>query len=172
MRAKPRSTIVPGESLDEIHRLYDDLVTSLYERHEAQRALEIADRLDAKLACFNSKAENIFIEECRSLVCEAREDLANAVKHREQEISLIRKAHELAEGTNDQQFVLSQYNYADLSERLDILAMLHRRGGNLKKAISTLEQSKQLCEAHGIRFDGDELLREYQGAKRSVAKLL
>jgi hypothetical protein len=115
------------------------------------------------LARFNRNAENIFIEECRSLVCEAKGDLGNAIKHRENEIRLIRRLHEISQGTESEAYVFSQYDYADLSERLDILAMLYHAIGSLDKSISTLEESRQLCQIHGIDFDGQDILQEYLG---------
>src|SRR5258707_9827365 len=49
----------------------------------------------------------------------------------------------------------------DLSDRLDLLAMLYRDSGNLSKAISALEESKRLCDEHGVKFDGYDILEEY-----------
>ena len=58
-------------------------------------------------------------------------------------------------------FVFGQYSHADLSDRLDLLAVLYHDSGNLDKAISTLKESKQVCEKHGLKFDGVDLLQDY-----------
>ncbi len=148
--------------IKQIDRLYDQLVTWLYERQDARRSLPIANRLERLLARFSPKPETIFIEECRSLVCEAKGDLKNAIEHRENEIRLIRRLHAVSQGTESEPYVFSQYDYTDLSKRLDILAMLCHDTGNMDKAISILYESKKLCEEHGFKFDGETLLRDYQ----------
>jgi tetratricopeptide (TPR) repeat protein len=168
MRAKPPANPeTGGGALDAIDQLYDRLVTWLYERQDVRRALPIANRLERLLSRFNPKADNIFIEECRSLVCEAQGDLESAIRHRDNEIRLIHRLHKISRRTESEAYAFSQYDYADLSERLDILAMLYHGIGNFDKAISTLQESKRLCASHGIKFDGETLLRDYQSEKRA-----
>jgi tetratricopeptide (TPR) repeat protein len=170
MKTKPTANLNKnGAQLDAVNRLYDQLVAWLYERQDVQRARRIANRLAALLKRFNPRPENIFIEECRSLVFEAKGDLGRAIKHRENEIRLIRRLHKISKGTESEAYVFGQYDYADLSERMDILAMLYRRIGNLSKAIGTLQESKQLCEKHEVIFDGEALLLEYQDEIRTVS---
>lgn len=142
-------------------RLYDRLVYWLYERQDAKRARRVADALGKLLARFGADPESIFVEECRSLVCEAKGDLPNAIKHRENEIRLIRRLHEISQNTATKDFVLGQYDYRDLCDRLDLLAILYHDSGDLNRAIRTLEESKQLCANHELTFDSENVLREY-----------
>ncbi len=171
MRAKPTANLHSGGSLlDAIHALYDRLVTWLYERQDVRRSLPIANRLEPLLSRFHQKPENIFIEECRSLVCEAKGDLDNAIKHRDNEIRLIRRLHKISQGTESEAYALGQYDHADLSERLDILAMLYHGIGHLDKAIRTLLESRRLSASHGITFDGEALLQDYQEQRQALPK--
>ena len=173
MTAKPLANLHKGGGpLDAIHPLYDRLVTWLYERQDVRRALPIANRLERLLARCHQKPANIFIEECRSLVGEAKGHLERAIKHRENEIRLIRRLHKISQGTESEAYAFGQYDYDDLSERLDILAMLNHGIGNLDKAVSTLLESRRLCASHGITFDGEALLRDYQEEKRALRKSL
>jgi ATP/maltotriose-dependent transcriptional regulator MalT len=61
--------------------------------------------------------------------------------------------------------VLAGYGWADLSDRLDLLATLYRASGDLDKALAVLEESEKLCNSHRIPFDGKDLLREYRKEK-------
>jgi hypothetical protein len=154
----------PGE----LDKLYGKLVYWLYDRRNVRHARPFADRLEAVLKRYRQTPEAIFIEECRSLVCEAKGDLENAIKHRENEIRLIRRLHLISQNTPDAKYVFDQYDYTDLSDRLDLLAMLYHDGGDLNKAISTLLESKHYCQEHGIGFDGEDILREYLGGRKHV----
>jgi len=40
------------------------------------------------------------------------------------------------------------------------VAVLYRDSGNLDNAIRALHESKQLCEKHGLKFDGEDILQE------------
>ena len=66
--------------------------------------------------------------------------------------------------------VLRHYGYDDLSDRLDLLAVLYHDSGNMDKALSTLEDSKRLCGEHNIKFDGEDILEEYSEEKKKSAK--
>jgi hypothetical protein len=146
---------------DEIRHLYQKLLYWLYQRGDAGKARPYAERLARLLAEADPGHEAIFGEECRSLVCEAKGDLAKAIKHRENEIRLIRRLHEISRGKPYEEFALEGYGSADLSDRLDLLATLYHDSGDLDRAISTLRESKRYCQGHGIRFDGEDILREY-----------
>jgi hypothetical protein len=148
-----------AEASEEMGYLYDKLVYWLYQRQDARRARPFAERLAQLLA--KSRPESIFAEECRSLVAEAKGDFAKAIAHRENEIRLIRRLHKLSQNTANAEFVFRQYSHADLSDRLDLLAVLYHDSSQLDKAISTLQESKQLCAKHGIKFDGQDILQEY-----------
>jgi tetratricopeptide (TPR) repeat protein len=151
-------------------KLYEKLLTLLYEQQDVLRARPVADRLAGLLARFNPSPESIFVEECRSLVCEARGDLPCAIKHRENQIQLIRQLHEGMEGTEHEDYILGQYDYEDLSLALRLLAMLYHESGDLEKAVQTLDESLQVGAEHGIEFDADDLLEEYRAEKNATPR--
>jgi hypothetical protein len=157
---------VPTDTRESLDRLYSELVHALYHRQDRRRARQLAGRLERVLRETDPKAKAIFVEECRSLIQEAKGNLAEAIRHREREIRLIRRLHALTRNTADADFALGQYSYADLSDRLDLLAMLYRANGNLGKAIRTLKKSEKLCAAQGIKFDGGDILQDYLQEQR------
>jgi hypothetical protein len=155
---------------DEIDYLYHKLLHWLYEQGKPRKARPFAERLERLLAQATAGAESIRTEECRSLIGEAKGDLAKAVKHRENEIRLIRRLHELASRGPGAEYALRRYGYDDLSDRLDLLATLYHDRGNLDRAINVLRDSRQLCKAHGLPFDGQDLLDEYLEEKKAVSR--
>ncbi|HMC63972.1 MAG TPA: hypothetical protein VKI65_03460 [Gemmataceae bacterium] len=161
MKVKPTAERNATES-DQIGQAYDRLVSSLYEHEDAGRARSFADRLEQLLTQNGTEVGSIFAEECRSLIHEARGDLKKAIKHRENEIRLIRQLHKLAQETGNEDFIFQQYSYADLKDGLEILAMLYHDVGDLGEAVKLLHESKQLCEDHGIKFDSETLLQDYE----------
>jgi hypothetical protein len=167
---KTTSVRKPSGQTREMDKLYDRLVYWLYERQNARRARPFAERLALALARFSPDPESIFIEECRSLVSEARGDLAEAIRRRENEIRLIRRLHEISRGKESESFILGQYGYDDLRDRLILLAMLCRDGGDVNRAISTLRGCKRLCARHGIPFGSDDLLRDYMKERYPATK--
>jgi hypothetical protein len=148
-------------------RLYDRLVYWLYERGDARRARPFADRLGRLLAAAGPETGAIFAEECRALVHETWGNWAKAVEHRQNEIRLIRRLRRLARKMADADAVFRQYSYADLRDRLDLLAMLEHDGGNLDKAIRILKASEKMCKKHGLDFPEEDTLREYREERRS-----
>jgi hypothetical protein len=130
-------------------------------------------RLERLLNEFCADDHVIVPEECRSLICEIRGDLPGAIKHRENEIRLIKRLHRISQNTPSHNFALSQYDYSDLSDRLDLLATVYYEAGKPKRATRTLEESKKLCATRGIKFAGQELMREYlyeAGSKASRSR--
>jgi tetratricopeptide (TPR) repeat protein len=152
---------------EEMGYLYDKLVYWLYHRQEARRSRRFADRLERVLSKAGPDAESIFASECRSLVHEAKGNLARAIEHRENEIRLIRRLHQISQNSASADFIFRQYSYADLSDRLDLLAVLYHDSGDLDKALSALLESKRLCEKHRVKFDGEDILQEYLEEKRT-----
>jgi hypothetical protein len=57
--------------------------------------------------------------------------------------------------------------YDDLSDRLDLLASPCHDSGDIDRAIAVLRESQQLCEEHGIKFDGEHILQECLDEKRN-----
>lgn len=146
---------------DEIGYLYDKLLYWLYQREDSARARAYATRLERLVSRADPRQEAIFGQECSSLVCEALGDHGKAIEHRENEIRLIRKLHAVSRDIRSHESSLKAYSWVDLSDRLDLLAILYHDSGALQKAIATLRESKQLCTSHGLRFDGDDILQEY-----------
>jgi tetratricopeptide (TPR) repeat protein len=152
---------------DEIGYLYDKLLYWLYEREDAGKARPYAERLERLLRKADPAHEAIFGEECRSLACESKGDFLRAIEHRENEIRLIRRLHEISRKPPWDDLTLKDYGYDDLSDRLDLLATLYHDSGSLNKAIAMLRESKRLCETHGIKFDGNDILQAYLQEKRN-----
>ena len=158
-----------ADEWDEIGYLYDKLLYWLYRREDAARARPYAERLLPLLSRVTPDHEAIFGEECWSLVCEAKGDLPRAIEHRENEIRLIRRLHQKSRNTPHEDLVFKDYGYADLSDRLDLLAVLYHDSGDLDKALEALQESKRLCEEHGVKFDGDDILQEYLRERKEAS---
>jgi tetratricopeptide (TPR) repeat protein len=158
-----------ADAWDEVSYLYDKLLFWLYQRQDPRRARPYAERLAKLLPTVAPQHDAIFGEECWSLVFEATGDLANAIRHRENEIRLIRHLHAISQNAPHLRLATQGYGYGDLSDRLDLLAVLYHDSGNLEKAIRTLQESNQLCEKHGIPFDGKDILEEYLEESQSTA---
>jgi hypothetical protein len=155
-----------ADARDHMEYLYHKLLYWLYEREDRARARTFAKRLAQVVSNASPGHDAIFPEECWSLICEARADLPGAIKHRELEIRLIKRLHAISRTAPQQEDVLRLYGHDDLSERLDLLAVLYHDGGNVDKAISTLHESRQLCEKYGVKFDGEDILQEYLEEKK------
>jgi len=155
-----------GGAWDEIGYLYDKLLYWFYGRENPRRARPFADRLEKLLRKADPEHDSIFGEECWSLIYELKGNLSKAIRYRENEIRLMKRGHALSRGTPAEEFILRCCGYDDLSDRLDLLAMLYHQNGDLDKAIRILEESKQLCKGHGIEFDGADLLSDYLTEKR------
>jgi hypothetical protein len=153
---------------DEIKYLYSKLLYWLYEKQDRHHALRFCDRLEKLLQTASPDHQAILGEECWSLIYEAKDDLAKAIHYRESEIKQIKRLWEISIGTPSEDIALQGYGPSDLSDRYDLLAILYRDAGDLDKVISLLQESKQLCEAHGIRFDGKDLLRDYLAEKKQL----
>ncbi|HKA08030.1 MAG TPA: hypothetical protein VKD71_12280 [Gemmataceae bacterium] len=155
---------------DEINYLRVKLLYWLYRRHDRARSRAFAERLARLLTKADPDQASILGQECRSLVHEALGDLPRAIAHRENEIRFIRRLHEISIGTLTEATALDGYDFSDLSDRLDLLAVLYHDSGQLDKAIQTLKESRQVCAENGVKFDGAELLREYQEESRVARK--
>lgn len=152
---------------DEIDYLYQKLLYWLYEREEIGKAAPYAERLARLLPAVDPVHETIFGEECWSLIYETRKDFLKAIEHRENEIRLMRRLHELSPRSANESLALEGRGHDDLSDRLDLLATLYHDSGNIDQAIFLLRESKHLCDVHGINFDGKDILDEYLAEKRA-----
>src|SRR5205085_11865917 len=135
------------------HYRRDKVLYWLYARGEPIRARPYARRMIRLLTRVDPDQEAILGQECRSLAYQALADLDKAIEHRRNEIGLMRRLHEISRGRSDEGYVLRHRGYDDLSDRLDLLAVLYHDAGDLDRAIRTLRESRELCEEHGIKFD-------------------
>ncbi len=150
----------PGAN--EFDALYLAFVKQFYDKGDRARAKILALRLEKLLATSREFSDSIRGEEVRSLIAELRGDLVEAIHSREAEIRKILELHALTVNTPTWEYVSRQYDYSDVSDRLDLLAILYDQQGELDRAIRVLMESRGYCEAHRIRFDGQALLKELQ----------
>jgi tetratricopeptide (TPR) repeat protein len=156
-----------ADEWDEIDYLHDKLLYWLYQRADPRKAHRYAQRLERLLLTAAPDHDAILGEECWSLVHETKGDLPRAIESRKNEIRLIRRLYELSRGAPHEEVALRRYGYDDLSDRLDLLAVLYHDSGDLDKAITTLQESKKLCQEHGMEFDGVDMLQDYMEEKRN-----
>jgi tetratricopeptide (TPR) repeat protein len=154
---------------DEIKYLRGKLLLWFYERGNRHKAIAFCARLESLLKSVAGKHPNILGEECWSLLHEVEGNLAEAIKHRRKEIELIKAFLREAEKSPQPEEIYRIYDYSDLSDRLDLLAILFRDAGDLDKAIATLEDSKRLCRQHRIKFDAQDVLDDYLAERASPA---
>ena len=169
-RKMPRNHKGGSPVTDPIEALYHELLDAFYEDEDDERARPIASRLEAALKDRPDYADSIRGEEIHSIIAELQGNLAEAIRHREREIRKIHELHSLAQGTSGWDYVLRQYDHGDLSDRLDLLAVLYADQGDFKQAIATLQESKRLCETHRIAFDGQDLLDECRQAEANAGQ--
>lgn len=164
-REKARARAYDRKQLgNDVDCLHQGLLHWFYDRGNLKRARLYADLLENLVQEWQG---SIIAEECRSLIAEVRGDLAKAIRHRQHEISLIRRLHEISIGELTEEVIFQVYGYEELSDRLDLLATLYHGAGKLDRAIAVLEESKALCEEHGVNFDGFDLLIEYREERNS-----
>jgi tetratricopeptide (TPR) repeat protein len=146
---------------DEIEYLHGKILFWLYEYNNKNNANRFRLRLENLLRKADPEHESILGAECWSLCFELRGQLGKAIEHREREIGSIQKLISISIGTPTERFALEAYDFSDLSDRYDLLAILYHDAGELGKAIEFLKKSKAICSSHGIRFLGSRLLKDY-----------
>jgi hypothetical protein len=139
---------------EEIDYLYFKILHWFYGRHDRRRASAFADRLWRLVAEADPKEEAILGASCRAILAEVEGDLHAAIRYRKKEIALLRRLQQLIPPAE----VMPGPD--DISDRLDLMAILYWNLGDLAQAERILEESKQLCESSGIKFDGKDLLRD------------
>ena len=157
----------------EVDLLCQELVRQFYEKANRPRAETIAARLQVELSMWPEFAESIRGEEISSVIAELHGDYATAIASREAEIRKILELHTLAMNTPSWAYVSRQYDFSDVSDRLDLLATLYDRRGDTQRALAILRESKSYCANHNIPFDGQDLLDEIGKAgagKRSIGE--
>lgn len=146
---------------DEIDYLYMKILDWWYGKEDRRKALPFCTRLQALLDRTPDAHEAVFGVECLSLIREVQGDLPGAITYREREIELMKRLLRIAAKHTHREFICRDRDYPDLSDRLDLLAILYHDAGDLQKAIQVLKDSRRLCRRHGIPFDGEDVLREY-----------
>src|SRR5262245_52941725 len=146
---------------DEIDYLYHKLLYWLYQRADTETARHYTERLELLLLQADPNHESILGEECWSLVYEANGNLTEAIKHRENEIRLIRELYAESKGQPYEKIALEGYDISDLIDRINLLAVLYHDSGDVDKAITLLRGSRSLCIRHAIPFDAEDTLAEY-----------
>jgi tetratricopeptide (TPR) repeat protein len=153
---------------DAVEYFYHKILYWFYQRQDRGSALRFCDQLEKRLQSTSSSHEAILGEAAWSLLWEVKGNLPKAIKYRESEIKLIKRLWEISLGTPGEDIAFERYDASDLSDRLDLLATLYHDAGNLDKAISILRESERFCKAHRIRFDGQDLLRDYLAEKKRL----
>lgn len=172
--AKRSQSSEERDSTAEIDRLYVEFLKCFYDRNNRVAAGPIAEDLQRLLAEDAELADSIRGEEIRSLIAELRGDYVKAIRSREAEIRKILELHTLSVNTPSWDYVSRDYDFSDVSDRLDLLANLYDRAGDAERACAVLRESQRYCAAHGVRFDGREMLRELEaddtGRKKPASK--
>jgi hypothetical protein len=153
-------------SAGDFESLYLELLERYYEEGNREQARKVASRLEKSLAASPEYAYSIRGEEVRSIIAELRDDLSEAIKSREAEIRKILELHTRTLKTANWEYVSQRYGFGDVSDRLDLLAILYDKQGELDRAIAILLESKQYCEANAVPFDAHDLLDELKQAKK------
>ncbi len=156
-----KSDLAPAD----LESLYLELLKRYYEEGDRERASDVASRLEEALAVSPEFAQSIRGEEVCSIIAELRDDLPKAIQSREAEIRKILELHASAANTPSWSYVCRLYDYRDVSDRLDLLAILYDHQGQLDRAVSILVESKDYCRSHDIPFDALDLLDELEQAQ-------
>jgi DNA polymerase III delta prime subunit len=147
--------------------LYYDFVKHYYENDDRESAAPLVSRLETLLADSPDYSNTIRGEEIRSLIAQFRGNLSEAIQNREAEIRKILELHALTVNTPSWEYISRKYGFHDVSDRLDLLAILYDEQGELDRAIAVLLESKQYCESHNIPFDATDLLEELEHIRTS-----
>ncbi len=162
-KAKSDKLPRPTEPLT-LESLYDEFLDLFYGNGDRKSARKLVRPLK-DLANSPEYADSIRAEEVRSLLAEFRGDLTEAIRRREAEIRKIYELHGMSINTPSWELVKRRYDFSDVGDRLDLLALLYDRLGDLDRAIAILHESKHYCEAHGVPFDGQDILDELTQAE-------
>src|SRR4051794_33287192 len=74
-----------------IKDLYFDLIDAWYGEEDPRRARRLADRLATLIERQDPRQEAILGQECRAIICDVRDDLPEAIRHRLKEIQMRKR---------------------------------------------------------------------------------
>jgi hypothetical protein len=172
MTRQQKGGLAMQSAADAFDVLYAKLLAAFYGDEDRDAAERIAAQLEAILATESAIASSIRGEEVRSMLAELKGDLPTAIHCREAEIRKILQLHAVTMKPAAWKHVLRQYDFSDVADRLDLLAILYDRHGDLDRAIATLQESQQYCQSHRICFDGQDVLDELEQEREAAAKRL
>jgi hypothetical protein len=158
-----------ASSHQDVETLYLKLLKRYYEEGDREKAKPLADEIEALLAASPVEAHSIRGEEIRSIIADLRGNLAAAIQSREAEIRKILELQTRTLNTPHWSFISQHYGFSDVSDRLDLLAILYDQSGELDRAIATLQESKDYCALHSIEFDAQDLLTELLQSRSAAA---
>jgi hypothetical protein len=162
---KPGNGVKMRFSADGLESLYHELLKQYYDHGHLEHASEVASRLEEALAASPEFAQSIRGEEVRSIIAELRGDLPIAIQCREAEIRKILELHARTLNTPSWNYVSQRYDLSDVSDRLDLLAILYDKQGDSERAIAVLLESKEYCQSRQLPFDAQDLLDELEQAR-------
>jgi tetratricopeptide (TPR) repeat protein len=167
-RVQPkRRKVDSSPDKETVESLYLELLKRYYEEGDRKRSRKVATRLDKLLAASPDYAHSIRGEEIRSIIAELRDNYSEAIQSREAEIRKILELQTRTIKTDNWKYVSRQYDFSDVSDRLELLAILYDKQGDLDRAIAILLESKQYCQLHDFPFDGNDLLEELEQEART-----
>ena len=162
----PSRSSAKNDRCADTESLYHELLKWYFDKGELAKARAVAARLEAELQKSPEYSQSIRGEEVRSIISELHGDLPEAIQSREAEIRKILELHNAAVNTANWQYVSNRYDYSDVSDRLDLLAILYDKAGEIHRAIAILLESKLYCQFHGVEFDAQDLLDELEAARK------
>lgn len=163
---------IKAKSDGSVETMYLEFLRLYYDEGKVTQARKVGKKLGLALAKQPEEADSIRGEEIRSLLAELNGDLVEAIRSRESEIRKILELHTLVKDKPSWNYVFRLYDYADVSDRLDLLAILYDSAGDHVRAVAILEESKRFCESHGIEFDGQDVLSEFEQARKARLKFV
>jgi hypothetical protein len=140
--------------------LYLRLLQCFYERNETMKSKSIALSLLRVIDSLDPSSTTLPGNEYRALIAEVDGDIDAAIQHREFLVDTIGK---YAESGTLSKLASKPDEYAD---QLDLLASLYCQNGRLSEAEEAISKSQKFCEASGLQFDGEDIRREIERARK------
>lgn len=147
---------------DELEYLYGKCLYWFYQRGSRYKALPFAMRIEQLLGTLPRAEETARGNECLAILKEIAKDWEKAIDFRRREIAIYEEilSDESTDDFSVRDGIIIDYRPEDLADRYDLLALELLEVGKHEDALEALERSKQVCEAYGLAFDGDEIERD------------